>query len=428
MKNKYQLSKKDLDDTVELLKKMVEIPTVSPSGEHYEDFIRFTDSELKKRVQGIKTDVLKIPDCAYRKFPDFHSQFVEDRFILIGYLPSPDKPKIYLNGHYDVVEPGNLEQWTISQPFCPKIVDGKLYGRGACDMKGSLSSFFKALEIIKREKRELQYDIAFALTPDEEKGTYSGLRYMVDQTKHGNKLIEGDFFYSLDGTQNEISIAKAGTFLFEIDIKGIAVHSCRSFTGINAIHLANYFINELIELKCEVEKRSSRIPANPDLPLGYARPNLSVTYIQGGYSASSIPDRCIIQGTRTVLPDESGIGGQSMVDAQNELVNAILIIKQRYQIECDFKVDMLMPPMSTPEDNPYVKKVREVASEIEGDLFPIACSMGSNDIAWVKQELSLPTFSRGVQREGCNVHGVNENVPIENLKIGVVDLVDFLSK
>lgn len=421
----YRITDKDLDDTVELDKKLVEISTESPVGENYEKFIDLLEDQIKSRIPEITTNRIVVPDEAYYKYPDFRSQFVGKRIILLIKLAAKNKPKAHLNGHYDVVEAGDLSKWTIAHPYQPKVTAERLYGRGACDMKGSIATLIKALEIIRREKRSLLYDLTISFTPDEEAGAYSGLRYLVDETKKGNKMIDEDFFFSLDATQNEISIGKAGTIDFEISIKGKAVHTGRSFTGINAVHLASFFLNELIDLKTNVEERTSVYPANPDLPLGYVHPNLSVTYIQGGFSLSSIPDLCVLKGNRTVLPDESD---DPMVDAQKELVNLILRVKQRYQIDVDFKVEKRLPTFITSEDDPNIRRLREVASRVEGELYPIACSMGSNDIAWVAKELGLPTFSRGVQREGCNVHGYNENVPIKNLRIGVEDLVDFLSE
>jgi acetylornithine deacetylase/succinyl-diaminopimelate desuccinylase-like protein len=421
---RFEISEKDLNDVIEIDKKLVEISTESPAGENYEAFVDHLENQLRSRVPQIETTKLIIPEEVYENYPEFKSQFVGKRAILLAKLSAPNKPKAHLNGHYDVAKEGDPNQWVVAPAFQPKVVDGRLYGRGACDMKGSIATLLKALEIIAREKRSLLYDLSLSFTPDEESGIYSGLRYMVDQTKKGEKLIDADFFFSLDATQNEISIGKAGTIDFEISVKGRAVHTGRSFTGINAINLAVLFLNELIERKPQIEQRTSAYPANPDLPLGFAHPNLSVTYIHGGFSAGSVPDLCVIKGSRTVLPDESE---DPMVDAQKELVNLILAVKQKHQIDADFKVLPRLPAFATSADDPHIKRLRQVASREPGQLFPIACSMGSNDIAWVAQDLGIPTFSRGVQREGCNVHGYNENVPIVNLGIGTEDLVDFLS-
>lgn len=424
MKKSYVLSDKDFKDTVLLNARLVEIPTVSPEGENYEDFVALLEGELEQRYPGVKMERVIVPPEVYEDIPEFRAQFVGERINLVGLIKAEGKPKAHLNCHYDVVAPGDLDKWTVTLPFTPRLVEDRQYGRGACDMKGSIASLLKALEIIHREQRELKYDISLSFTPDEEPTQYSGLKYLVDETLRGRPYIEADFFYSLDATQNEISIGKAGTIDFEIKIRGKATHIARSYTGINAIQQANFFLNALFDLKLEVESFSSKYPANPDLSIGFVHPNLNVNVIHGGSNNSSVADSCVILGNRTVLPDESE---NPVVFAQNQLVTTILKIKQKYQIDCDFRVIPGLPPFISSLDDPYLQALRIASSRREGKLFPVACSMGPNDIAWVKELLGIPTFSRGVQREGCNVHSFDENVPIENLKIAVEDLVDFLS-
>jgi hypothetical protein len=126
-----------------------------------------------------------------------------------------------------------------------------------------------------------------------------------------------------------------------------------------------------------------------------------------------------------VIPDESE---NPMLDAQNELVNLILKVKQYNQIKLNFYVKKGIPASICQDNLPDLVRFRYITSRDDKKLYPVACSMGPNDIAWVKEELNIPFFSRGVQREGCNVHGYNENLPIENLKIAIEDLVNFLSE
>jgi acetylornithine deacetylase/succinyl-diaminopimelate desuccinylase-like protein len=269
--------------------------------------------------------------------------------------------------------------------------------------------------------RKLHYDLDISFTPDEEAG--AGIRYMTEETLRGKPLIEGDFFFSLDGTQNEISIGKAGLISFEITVKGKPVYSGRSFLGVNAILRSVPVLQALDALKPIIEKRTSSLPANPDLPLLQAHPNLNVTLIKGGYSSHGVPDECWIYGDRYVLPDESE---QPMESARNELINCILETKQMHQLDLDFEVEQVTPAFSVSPDEEHIHRLRLSASE-DGTLFPVACSMGSNDISNVAHKLGICTVSRGVQREDCNIHSYNENVPLANLKIAIRDLIRFFS-
>ena len=418
------LSQNDLADTVELVKQLVEIPTESPLGKGYEEFINFLESVIKNKIKKIKTDKITIPEEYYKAAPDFEKFTRHKRIILLLKTLSTGKTKAHLNGHYDVVEAGDVQRWNICSPYKPKVINDRIYGRGACDMKGSIATLIKALEIIYRENRNLLYDLDISFTPDEEVSSYSGLHYLIEETKKGKKLIEGKFFFSLDATQNEICIGKSGIIHFEIELLGESVHIANSFNGVNAINLAVPFLNELIDLKVKVEQKVSKYPCHSDLPIAYCRPNLNITYISGGFSDGSVPDRCIIRGNRTVNPDESE---NPMTDAQNELINLILRVKQTYQTKIHFYVQIGQPAVVCPDNLPDLLRFRKVASRNDQELFPAGCSTSPNDIVWVKKELDIPFFNRGVQREGCNIHSYNENVPIENLKIAIEDLVNFLS-
>jgi succinyl-diaminopimelate desuccinylase len=415
---------REMEDVVSLIQRLVSIPTESPEGIYYREFIDLLEGDVKQRIPEFTTERITIPTEVYDRYPDYKAQLKGDRIILFIRSPKTGREKIHINGHYDVVKAGDPAKWTFSPAYQPKVIQGRLYGRGACDMKGSMAAFIKALEIIRREDKKLHYDLEISFTPDEEIGVYGGILYMTEQTLRGNRLIDGDFFYSLDGTQNEISIGKTGLISFEIKVKGRSVHSCRSFLGVNAILRSIPVLEALNSMKPLIEKRTSRLPVNPDLPLFHVHPNLNVTLIKGGYAAHAVPDECWIYGDRNVLPDESE---NPMVDARNELISCILETKQRHQLDMEFKVEEVTPAFQVSPEEEHVKRARLSATEPGEELFPVACSMGSNDISHVAHRLGICTVSRGVQREDCNVHSYNENVPLVNLKIAVRDLIRFLS-
>ena len=415
----------EMNDIVELIKNLVSIPTESPEGAHYKKFIDLLEAEVKKRIPEFQTERIIIPSKIYDRFPEYKAKLQGDRIILLLHSPRRGKEKIHINGHYDVVKEGDPAKWIFTPAYQPKLIDGRIYGRGACDMKGSMATLIKALELIRNKGMTLHYYLDISFTPDEEIGVYGGVLHMAEETLRGNHLIDGNFFYSLDGTQNEINIGKTGLISFEAKVKGKSVHACRSFLGVNAIHRAIPVLQALDALKPIVEQRISRFPANPDLPLLRVRPNLSVTLIKGGFAPHAVPDECWIYGVRNVIPDESD---QPMEDAKNELVNCLLATKQKHQLDMDFKVEELTPAFASSPEDEHIRRLRVCASEEEGSLYPVSCSMGSNDIAHAASKLGICTISRGVQREDCNVHSYNENVPLINLKIGIRDLIRFLSE
>jgi succinyl-diaminopimelate desuccinylase len=423
MEHLGDLVEKEMEDAASLIQQLVSIPTESPEGVHYKEFIDLLENEIHRRLPEFRTERIIIPSHVYDRFPDYKAQLQSERIILMARSPRTGREKIHVNGHYDVVKEGDPAKWTMAPAYSPRLIDGRIYGRGACDMKGSIVAFLKALEMIRKLGLRLHYDLEVSFTPDEEIGVYGGVLYLAEETLRGNKLIDSRFFFSLDGTQNEINIGKTGLISFEAKIKGRSVHSCRSFLGVNAIFRAIPVLQAIEALKPKIEQRVSRFPANPDLPLLRVRPNLNVTLVRGGFAAHAVPDECWIYGDRNVLPDESE---HPMEDAKNELVNCLLETKQAHQIDMDFKVEEVTPAFASSPDDPHVQRLSH-AAEQEGVVYPISCSMGSNDIAHVPSKLGICTVSRGVQREDCNVHAYNENVPLANVKIGIRDLIRFLS-
>jgi succinyl-diaminopimelate desuccinylase len=414
----------EMDDVVSLAEKLISIPTESPEGIHYREFIELLDSEVKQRIPEFETERVIIPGHVYDRYPDYKAQFRGDRIILFIRSPRAGKEKIHVNGHYDVVKAGDSAKWTITQAFTPKVIDGKLYGRGSADMKGSIAALIKALELIKKAGKAFHYDLDISFTPDEEMGVYGGILYMAEETIRGNRMIDGNFFLSIDGIQNEISIGKAGLINFEIRVKGKSVHSSQSFLGVNAILRSIPVLEALGALKPIIEKRTSLLPTNSYLPLGQVHPNLNITVIKGGYASHAVPDECWIYGDRTVLPDESS---RPMEDARNELINCVLETKQKHQIDLEFKVDKTLPAFSFSEEEEHIRRLRQSAAEEEGTYYPVACSMGFNDISHVAKKLGICTVSRGVSGEDSNVHSYNENVPLSNLRTAIRGLVRFLS-
>ena len=141
-------------------------------------------------------------------------------------------------GHTDVVPTGPLEQWT-SNPFVPSHRDGKLYGRGASDMKTSIAAFVVAVEEFLKENPNPALSLAFLLTSDEEGPSVDGTVIMCDWlTKRGEKLdycIVGEPT-SVERTGDMIKNGRRGTMSGKLTVKGIQGHIAYPHLAENPIH------------------------------------------------------------------------------------------------------------------------------------------------------------------------------------------------
>ncbi len=157
---------------VEVLKNMVSIPTVVPPGEHYKEFVDYAREVLKEI--GLEVTVIEVPkDYLEKHIPEMKDYL---RYIIIGKL-GKGGPVLHFNGHYDVVPPG--AGWK-TDPFKPSIIDDKLYGRGASDMKGGIVSILTAVKAVIEAEAEISGTIEVSMTPDEEIGGICGANYMLE--------------------------------------------------------------------------------------------------------------------------------------------------------------------------------------------------------------------------------------------------------
>jgi len=223
--------------------------------------------------------------------------FVEDFLLQHGVLstrvPSEDGEKaslfatigpagdggIALSGHTDVV-PVDGQAWD-GNPFLVREADGRLYGRGTCDMKGFLACVLACVPAFKRRRLKTPIHVVFSY--DEEIGCI-GVRPMVAQ--FGKSLPKPRFVVVGEPTSMQVVDAHKGPIRWQVDVTGRAAHSSMAHLGVNAISYATRLIAELerIEAELRVSSRSDRFePA-------YA--TLQVTRIDGGTASNIIPVAC----------------------------------------------------------------------------------------------------------------------------------------
>jgi acetylornithine deacetylase/succinyl-diaminopimelate desuccinylase family protein len=194
-------------------------------------------------------------------------------------------PTLVLCGHLDTV-PAGLG-WTVD-PFSGTVTGGKLYGRGASDMKAGAASMAGVLLALKRSGVPLSGSVALHAVIDEEEGSAGAKRAAADEP--------GDWAIVTEPSSGEVFSAGNGQLNFEIVFYGKAVHSSHPEHGRNAIHDAAGFISL-------VEEENRRLAAAPYPGIGPA--TYSVGLVKGGLGGSTVADRCELTLDRRVLPSES---------------------------------------------------------------------------------------------------------------------------
>ena len=381
------------DDIINTLRNFIRIPTVNPPGE--EDKLVPTVSELLRKM-GLDVEVKEV-------FPNRHN--------VIGYLERGEGPRIILNGHMDVVPPG--ENWTVD-PFSATIKNGKLYGRGASDMKSGLVAMIMAVKSIIETEADVKGSIVITAVVDEEVHA-AGTRKLVEEGISGDMAIVGE------PTNLGICIAHKGGAGIYITTKGRIAHASVPEEGVNAILGMAKVINALDKYyNKNLKRKSHRL-------LGH--PTLAVTLIRGGLKHNIIPDKCEIYVDRRTIP------GERTQDVIKEIQEIIDEVKKRYaEIDAQISAIPVGPesedemkelekqkikvpphkPMEVSPESEIVTILKEAIQQITGKEPQIKGMPGWTDAALLTNMSKIPTVVFG-PGDILQAHSNEEWVAIEEL-------------
>ncbi len=207
------------------------------------------------------------------------------RSNLIARLPGRNASRrVLLEAHMDTV---SVTGMTIP-PFEPRIDQGRLYGRGACDTKAGLAGMMHALAALKADGTTPPCDIWLAAVVDEEFSYRGVLKLCEGLTGHAAVVAEP--------TQLRLVVASKGVLRWRIRVHGRSAHSSKPHLGVNAI-------TQMARLILALDDDRTRLSATNDPLLGPA--TLSVGVIQGGVQVNVVPDACVIEIDRRLLRGET---------------------------------------------------------------------------------------------------------------------------
>ena len=327
------------------LKKMISIPSINPFGVH----------EPGKPAEGQIADYFE--NCLLKLGLKTNSHIVSNgRKNVWGVLKGKGiGPTILLAGHLDTV---GVEGY--KDPFIPRIKGDRIYGRGACDMKGGLAAFLETIRILIKAKISINGDIIIAGVVDEENAMV-GSKYFG---QYGPKI---DFAIVAEPTDLTICPRHKGQICFSIKTHGLAAHSSNPANGINAIYHMDLGIQKLKELAQILGRREK------DLTSGY--PSLSVGVIRGGSHHSAVPDFCEIEvDRRTVFGESKSTVMTEFVEIFEDLKNQ----NENFSYEISDPI-LFVPPLRTLESSPLVKGLLSATSEVLGKTSTIETFPGSTD-------------------------------------------------
>ena len=210
----------------------------------------------------------------------------EGRPSVVARLGSRDRPVLAWNGHLDTVPAGDRPTWSVD-PFAGSVADGRLIGRGACDMKGPMAAAMAAAAAIGRAGLILEGTLELHLVADEELAGAHGTKVLRDQGR-----LTQDAAIVGEPTGMEIALAERGGAWITAVAHGRAAHGSQPDRGVNAIVTMSRFLLRLREA----------LPDREHALVG--RPTVNVALVSGGSAPNVVPDRCEVDIDRRIIPGE----------------------------------------------------------------------------------------------------------------------------
>jgi succinyl-diaminopimelate desuccinylase len=256
------------EDVTALTRDLIRFQTINPPGEVYEACCRFLGERLAKR--GFVVEYIRAkgaPDDT-----DLHSRW---NILARWQGPKPGRC-VHFNGHIDVVEAGL--GWTIP-PFDGVVKNGRVYGRGACDMKGGIAASIIAMEALIDLGLIEAGALEFSGTADEESGGFGGVGYLAERGVFDRARVD-HVIIPEPLNPDRVCLGHRGVWWSEVEITGQIGHGAMPFLGVSAIRGMGDFLHLLeTELLPALESRITRMPCMPE---GARRATLNLNSIHGG--------------------------------------------------------------------------------------------------------------------------------------------------
>jgi succinyl-diaminopimelate desuccinylase len=364
------------EELVAFTSALIRVPTVNPPGDAYEDCARLIGHQLE-------TCGFEVEYHAAEGRPE-HTR-AHPRVNVVGLRRGRSlRPAVHLNGHFDVVPAG--AGWTMD-PFGGTVKDGRVYGRGACDMKAGIAAAVYAAEAIRRAGVELNGSVEVSGTVDEESGGFAGVAWLA-----GRKRLSADRqdFVIIPEPLNvdRICIGHRGVYWFEVTTHGRIGHGSMPFLGVSAIEHMGIILDAIRrELMPALGTRTTGMPVVPD---GARHATLNINGIMGGQPVDGIQTPCVADRCRAIfdrrfLIEEGFHATKAEIETLLERVAA-----GTPRLTYALGDLMVVHPVRTPEGSPLVASLERNVQQVLGRPATQVASPGTYDHKHVDRIAGIP--------------------------------------
>ncbi|QDU40794.1 Acetylornithine deacetylase [Maioricimonas rarisocia] len=379
-----------MTDPLSILQQLIAIPSVNPMGRELSgpDFYETRLSDFLVdffRELGVPCERLEV---------------VAGRANVLARYDGPAAgPTLVLDAHQDTVPVDGM----VIPPFTPEIRDGRIYGRGACDIKGGMAAMLAAFARLVRERPAGSASVVMSCTCDEE-ATQLGVHDLIRRWREAPETtqilpVAPTAAVVAEPTDLNVVVAHRGASRWKIRTTGKACHSSDPSRGENAIYKMARILSCLEEYAA---KLPTLVPAHP--LCGQA--TLSVGLVAGGVSVNTVPAECTIEIDRRVVPGEDGMAA---IRAVGDYV--------RERVDVDFE---MLPPwiigttLSDEHNGPLADRVLETVAEVAGPREKVGVPYGTHASRFDDAGVPSIVFGPG---SISKAHTVDEWLPIDELHL-----------
>ena len=381
---------------------LVQTPSLSGKEQKIQELIA-----AKLKDLNLEVDVVPSVLGELKEHPAFCDDGIpfKDRINVVGRWKGTSQDSkansLILNGHVDVVSTGKEELWHDS-PWSGKIENGKLYGRGSCDMKSGLASAIFAIAALQKLGFRPAKDVVVESVIGEESGGIGSLTTII-------KGYSADAVIILEPTQLKLCPVQAGALTFRLKVEGQSIHACMKKYGVSAIEKFYELLQAINEL--ERERHASYNNLLYQDPTNVAP--ISIGTIRGGSWHSTVPDEVLVEGRYGVLP------GETIETAKKLFLKALqkAVAKDTWLAENPPIVEWFEGQFESGQtalNHPFIQTLAKCHSEMIGKKSELEGVTYGSDLRLFTNHGKMPAVLYG-PGDVKNAHAVNEYVSLDEV-------------
>ncbi|MBG6147308.1 succinyl-diaminopimelate desuccinylase [Labrenzia sp. EL_208] len=358
------------DDLVVLTQELLRIPTLNPPGENYREICDYLARRLKK--SGFEIELVRA----------FGTPGDSDKYPRWNVIARRDGKRsgecVHFNSHIDVVDVGH--GWS-KDPFGGELEDGKIYGRGACDMKGGLAASIIAVEAFLATHPDFSGAIEVSGTADEESGGYGGVAYLAEKGFFDPERVQ-HVIIPEPLNKDRICLGHRGVWWAEVETYGEIAHGSMPFLGDCAVRHMGAVLDEMENslFPALAEKRTEM----PVVPEGARQSTLNINSIHGGQAEgdddfTGLPSPCVPDSCRMIV-DRRFLLEENIDEVQAEFLQVLKDVEnKRASFRYDVRELHRVLPTMTDKEAPVVRTVARAIEETLGKEAEYVVSPGTYD-------------------------------------------------